>query len=66
MGLPPNRIDIVTSIDGVEFRDALGDCVSTRYGDQAIAVIGRAHLIANKRSTGRAQDALDADLLERG
>jgi hypothetical protein len=64
MGIPPNRIDIVTSIDGVAFYDAWAARVSTTYGDQAVAVIGRAHLIANKRATGRAQDALDADLLE--
>jgi hypothetical protein len=40
--------------------------VSTTYGDLEVAVIGLADLITNKRSTGRAQDALDADLLERG
>jgi hypothetical protein len=64
MGIPPNRIDIVTSIDGVAFDDAWAARVSTTYGDQTVAAIGRAHLIANKRATGRAQDALDADLLE--
>jgi hypothetical protein len=66
MGVPPNRIDLMTSIDGVTFDEAWSGHVSTSYGDQTIAVIGRAHLIANKRATGRAQDALDADLLERG
>ena len=66
MGLPPNRIDIVTSIDGVSFEEAWSGKVTTTYGDQPVAVIGRVHLIANKRATGRPQDALDADLLERG
>ena len=66
MGVPPNRIDLMTSIDGVAFEDAWRDRISTSYGEQTIAVIGRAHLIANKRATGRAQDLLDADLLERG
>jgi hypothetical protein len=66
IGVPPNRIDLMTSIDGVGFDEAWRDRVSTSYGDQTIAVIGRQHLIANKRATGRAQDALDADLLERG
>lgn len=65
IGLAPNRIDIVTAIDGVDFADAWPARAATRYGDQTIAVIGRAHLIANKRATGRPQDLLDADLLER-
>jgi hypothetical protein len=65
MGVPPNRIDIVTSIDGVTFDEAWPDRLSTTYGGEAVPVIGRAHLIRNKRSTGRPQDALDADVLER-
>jgi hypothetical protein len=65
MGLPPNRIDLVTGIDGVGFDEAWPARVSTTYGDQDVPVIGRAHLVANKRATGRPQDALDADLLER-
>jgi hypothetical protein len=65
IGVPPNRIDIVTAIEGVHFSDAWPARVITRYGDQSIAVIGRAHLIANKRATGRPQDLLDAEVLER-
>jgi hypothetical protein len=64
MGLPPNRIDIVTGIDGVAFNEAWPARVSTTYGDQNVPVIGRTHLVVNKRATGRPQDALDADLLE--
>ncbi len=48
------------------FNEAWSGRLSTSYGDQTIAVIGRTHLIANKRATGRAQDTLDADLLEQG
>jgi hypothetical protein len=66
MGLPPNRIDILTSVDGVSFDEAWPERLTTTYGDQRVPVIGRAHLIANKRATGRPQDALDADLLEGG
>lgn len=65
MGVPPNRIDVVTGIDGVTFSDAWPARVATRYDDQAVPVIGREHLILNKRATGRVQDALDAELLER-
>jgi hypothetical protein len=66
MGLPPNRIDILTSVDGVSFDQAWPERLTTTYGDQPVPVIGRAHLIANKRATGRPRDALDADLLEGG
>jgi hypothetical protein len=65
IGVPPNRVDIVTSIDGVEFQDAWPNRVETDYGDQRIWVIGRADLITNKRAAGRPQDLLDLTVLER-
>ncbi len=65
IGVPPNRVDIVTSIDGVTFAAAWPNRVETEYGDQRIWVIGRADLITNKRASGRPQDALDVTLLER-
>ena len=65
IGLPPNRIDVLTAIDGVAFDEAWPERIETRYGDEAVHVIGRRHLIANKRASGRAQDRVDADLLER-
>ena len=64
IGVAPNRIDIITTIDGVVFADAWPARITARYGDQSIGVIGRAHLIANKRATGRRQDLLDADMLD--
>ena len=65
IGIAPNRIDVLTSIDGVSFRDAWRDRQETSYSDQTVPVIGREHLIRNKRSTGRPQDLLDAQELER-
>ena len=63
MGLPPNRIDILTSIDGVVFDEAWSERVETTYGDQRIPVIGKPHLIRNKKASGRPQDRLDAESL---
>jgi hypothetical protein len=40
IGIPPNRIDIVTSIDGVTFDEAWPERMSTTYGDQAVALSG--------------------------
>jgi hypothetical protein len=64
IGVPPNRIDVVTAIDGVTFREAWPDRAETTYGDQTVPVIGRRHLIQNKRASGRPQDLLDLAVLE--
>ena len=64
IGVPPNRIDVITAIDGLTFADAWPARLVTNYGDHPIAVIGRTHLIANKRATGRPQDLVDAEVLE--
>jgi len=66
MGVPPNRIDIVTGLDAVTFDDAWQARASMTYGDQPVAVIGRDALIANKRAVGRPQDLADLERLERG
>lgn len=64
LGLPPSRIDLVTSIDGVTFEEAWPARTESRYGDNVIQVIGLVHLIQNKRASGRAQDRADVELLE--
>jgi hypothetical protein len=64
IGVPPNRIDILTAIDGVSFAQAWPGRVETTYGDQTVPVIGRRHLVLNKRASGRPQDLLDLEILE--
>jgi hypothetical protein len=64
IGLPPNRIDLLTSIDGIDFAAALGDCQSIMIDGRRISVIGKASLIQNKRASGRPKDLLDAKRLE--
>ena len=63
IGVPPNRIDVVTSIDGLEFPEAWPDHIVTTYGDQPVPVIGKDALIKNKRASGRPQDLLDVERL---
>jgi hypothetical protein len=65
IGLQPNRIDLLTAIDGVTFEEAWPDRLESTYGAELVHVIGRRHLVQNKRSTGRAQDQIDADQLSR-
>ena len=63
MGVPPNRIDIITGIDGIGFEEAWGRRLGSAYGDQPVMVIGFDDLIRNKQATGRPQDAWDAENL---
>jgi hypothetical protein len=65
IGVEPVRIDIITSIDGVDFEEAWPDRVSADYGGQPVSVISRKHLIQNKRAAGRPQDVADVDALEK-
>ncbi len=65
IGLPPRRIDILTSITGVTFAEAWPERVEATYGDVRFAVIGRRALIQNKLALGRPKDVLDVDLLRR-
>jgi len=60
LGVPPNRIDILTSISGVSFDDAWDDRTQGMLEDIATQFIGREALIHNKESTGRAKDLGDA------
>ena len=64
IGVPPVRIDIVTSVDGLEFEKAWSARVTTTFSDQPVAVPSREHLIQNKRAAGRTQDLADAEWLE--
>ena len=64
LGVPPVRIDIVTSISGVTWDEAWQGSVSGTYGDVVVRYIGRAQFVANKRAVGRKRDL--ADLEARG
>jgi hypothetical protein len=63
VGLPPRRIDILTSISGLGFEDAWPDRVTHETEGLAVPFIGRAALIRNKRASGRAKDLADLEAL---
>jgi hypothetical protein len=64
LGMAPNRIDIVTSITGVDFTPAWERRVATTYGGIAIHVLSIDDLMTNKRAVGRPQDLIDLEHLE--
>ena len=63
-GVPPWRIDILTSIPGVDFDAAYQERVSLSLGDYQATCISREWLIRSKRASGRPQDGLDLEKLE--
>jgi hypothetical protein len=63
LGLPPRRIDLMTSIDGVEFDSAWEERVNIRVDGIDVPTISRKSLIANKRASGRPQDLADVSRL---
>jgi hypothetical protein len=65
IGVAPRRIDIITAIDGVEFRSAHGQKLEISVEGMSIPVLSLEDLIKNKESTGREKDSLDAKMLKK-
>jgi hypothetical protein len=59
LGHPPNRIDVFTSISGVDFDAAWAARVQAYLDDQPVSLLSREHLIQNKRASGRQKDLAD-------
>lgn len=64
LGVAPNRIDLLTSIDGVTFDEAWTGRATGMFGAQPVAYLGRAEFLKNKRAAGRLQDLADVDAIE--
>lgn len=64
IGVAPVRIDLLTSVAGVEFEEAWPDRVKTRSDGEEYPTLGRQHLIQNKKAAGRPKDLSDALWLE--
>ena len=65
IGVAPNRVDILTSIEGLQFEQAWAARSRSTYGGVPIGVLSAEDLITNKRAVGRPQDLLDVDALTR-
>lgn len=63
IGLPPRRIDVITSISGVGFDDAWAGRVTQDVAGVAVPFLGRDALLRNKRAAGRAKDLADLEAL---
>lgn len=65
IGMPPNRIDIINEIDGVEFDLAWPNHKIAVFDELEIPTIGKADLLANKRSSNRPKDWNDVLWIEK-
>ena len=64
-GREPNRIDIITDVEGVDFEEAWPRRASASYGAETAWFISKQDLVVNKRAVGRGKDLLDLKALER-
>jgi hypothetical protein len=63
IGIVPQRIDVMTSISGVDFDDAWPDRVVADLDGLRAEIIGRKHLLQNKIASGRPKDIIDVEIL---
>ena len=63
LGLPPNRIDLLTSMTGVSFDEAWADKVEAELEGMKVKILGRQAMIRNKKATRRPQDLADLEAL---
>jgi len=63
LGVPPVRVDIITSISGVSWDEAFEGRAAGKYGDITVYYIGRDQFIENKRAIGRRKDLADLEAL---
>lgn len=63
IGLPPRRIDLLTSISGLSFEEAWASRELITVEEISVPFLGREALLRNKRASGREKDLLDLHLL---
>ncbi|MCP5488747.1 MAG: hypothetical protein H7A43_08855 [Verrucomicrobia bacterium] len=64
LGVPPVRIDILTSLSGITWTEAYDGKEAGSYGDVPVFFIGKSEYIKNKKATGRKKDEADIEALE--
>ena len=65
LGYEPLRIDIMTSISGVQFNKAYQNRIKALYFGVEVNIISMEDILRNKQSTGRKQDLQDIEWLKK-
>ena len=63
LGCPPARIDLLTTIDGITFVEAVANRIYFEIDNLKLPVISVDDLIRNKLATGRINDRADVEAL---
>lgn len=63
LGVPPVRIEIATTISGVNFRECYAEKVLGELDGEQVKLISLKHLKINKKASGRHQDLADLENL---
>jgi len=63
MGVPPVRIEILTTVSGVDFSTCYSRTQSTEFDGIGVRIISLSDLKANKRACGRTKDLNDLEHL---
>jgi hypothetical protein len=63
IGVPPRRIDVLTSLTGLTFEEAWRGRAEGSLGGVPCPFIGKRELVKNKRTLGRPRDLADLELL---
>jgi hypothetical protein len=63
MGVPPLRLEVITSISGVRFEECYAERVPVMVGDVEASLISLRHLKINKKASGRFKDLNDLENL---
>jgi hypothetical protein len=63
LGVPPVRVNIMTSITGVSWEEVSEGKSTGVYGDLEVSFIGRLQFVRNKKATGRKRDLADLEAL---
>jgi len=64
IGVFPRRIDILTSVDGLEFEEAYKHSIVVELEGVKLNVLSKEDLIRNKLASGRTKDLADVETLQ--
>ncbi|MCA9408960.1 MAG: hypothetical protein KC733_09740 [Candidatus Omnitrophica bacterium] len=63
LGVPPVRVDIITSLSGITWEEAYKNREKGFFADLEVFFIGKSDFIKNKRATSRKRDLSDIEEL---
>jgi len=64
LGYPPNRIDLITNPDGIDFQTCYDSKIEVNLNDVPVKFINLDNLKKNKLASGRLQDLADLENLQ--